>query len=166
MCIIYHQKNTYLDNPTRGHESIAIVNDWVCALRRLFWQLKLLHTWPVQVPHLTKMIIVRIMKIRRWWGWGCVYEAMIIRMTWLDSFEIIDIAAQFPTEVEIKIFPQIFPLLTNEIILLWWMSQLMPWSWCPRPKLWWTVKSISLSDFCQGAVNNLPDIYVRHKICT
>jgi len=33
-----------LDNSTRGHESIAIVNDGVCALRRLFWQLKLLHT--------------------------------------------------------------------------------------------------------------------------
>jgi len=33
-----------LDNSTRSHESIAVVNDGVCALHPgLFWQLKLLH---------------------------------------------------------------------------------------------------------------------------
>jgi len=48
-----------LDNPTRSHESIAIVNDRVCALNPgLFWQLELLHAGPVQVPHLTLVTFV------------------------------------------------------------------------------------------------------------
>ena len=48
----HHIWNTNLDNSTGGHESIAVVDDWVDALWSLFWQHKLLNTRPVQVPHL------------------------------------------------------------------------------------------------------------------
>jgi len=47
-----------LDNSTGCHESVAIVDDWVGALRRLFWQNKLLHARTVQVPHLTLVALV------------------------------------------------------------------------------------------------------------
>ena len=130
--------NTYLDNSTRGHESIAIVNDGVCALRRLFWQLKLLHAGPVQVPHLiTKQRYMRIMKLRM--VMTKRLRSSWLRSAWHDWIHLKSLISQlnFPvTEVEIIIFR----LLVDERNLFeycfdeWYESHLMAWIVMFTPK--------------------------------
>ena len=137
---IYHNirsLNTYLDNSTWSHESVAIVDDWFCALRLLLWQDKLLDTGPVQIPHLKFIIFNKWQNKLKTWSTNNQDDLMVAitlktKIIWGDWIHSLSLILQLNFELtEVKI--NIFPLLMNEREICL-KSQLMPWivTWTPK----------------------------------